>query len=132
MECKAKKILIVEDDPVTQECVRLLLEAQLPNVKVFTLGNGLAGYEVSKLLKPDLIVTDCDMPEMNGLEMTAKIRKDSAVPIVMLSGNDGAQEAFLSLARGNAFHLKPAGSRFLQDVGRLLNLSLGGPHKLAA
>jgi DNA-binding response OmpR family regulator len=54
---------------------------------VMTATNGLKGLDAYRTFNPDIIVTDMDMPEMNGAEMVRKIREeDDKTPIIMLTG----------------------------------------------
>jgi two-component system, response regulator, stage 0 sporulation protein F len=79
-----KKILVVEDDMP----IRNLYKEELidEGYNVVTAPDGLAGYELFRKEKPDLITIDIKMPNMNGLELLDKIRKeDKTVPIIIYS-----------------------------------------------
>jgi len=79
-----KKILVVEDDMP----IRNLYKEELidEGYDVVTAPDGVAGYELFRKEKPDLITIDIKMPNMNGLELLDKIRKeDKAVPIIIYS-----------------------------------------------
>lgn len=87
------KIAIVEDDLAIAQMYRLKFEAE--GYKVEIAENGRLGLELCEQLKPDLVLLDLMMPEMNGDEMLAKMRatdwgKD--VKVVILT-NVGEQEA---------------------------------------
>lgn len=79
-----KKILVVEDD----RPIRNLYKDELADegYEVITAADGVLGYEMFKKHNPDLITIDIKMPNMNGLELLDKIRKeDKNVPIIIYS-----------------------------------------------
>lgn len=79
-----KKILVVEDDmPIRNLYKEELLDE---GFEVVTAPDGVAGYEMFRKEKPDLITIDLKMPNMNGLELLDKIRKeDREIPIIIYS-----------------------------------------------
>ncbi|MBN2807870.1 MAG: response regulator [Deltaproteobacteria bacterium] len=82
------KVLYVEDDESTQEEVINYLKRR--HYQVLTEGNGRLGLELYYEKKPDIVVSDIRMPEMDGLQMLSAIRKDNPqIPtIVMTAFND--------------------------------------------
>lgn len=79
---KNKKILIVEDENIARMFLRTILSKQFE--QVFTASNGKEGYELCLEVKPDLILSDLEMPVMNGMTMIKKIREiDTKVPIIV-------------------------------------------------
>lgn len=87
------KIAIIEDDPAISQMYRIKFEAE--GYTVETAENGALGLKLSETMKPDIILLDLMMPEMNGHEMLAKLRKtDWGKPIkVVILTNMGEQEA---------------------------------------
>ena len=79
----ASTVLIVEDDPHTVEVVRLYLRRD--GHTVLTASNGKDGLRMARESAPDLVVLDLMLPEMGGLEVCRELRKESDVPIVMLT-----------------------------------------------
>ncbi|MGR5062131.1 ATP-binding protein [Photobacterium sp. DNB22_13_2] len=83
------RILVAEDSPVNQQLVIAFLKSMgLTNIDV--VENGVQAVNYMKSRSPDLILMDCQMPEMGGLEATAMIRKTnngSQVPIIALTAN---------------------------------------------
>ncbi len=119
----AGRVLLVEDNPVNA----LVAEAALARlgVEFETVGNGLAAVSLATRERWDLILMDCQMPELDGFEATTRIRRHEqaaglpAVPIVALTANamDGDRER--SLAAGMDDHLaKPFRDEELADVLR--------------
>ena len=68
------KILVVDDSPT--QLTNLVKIVQGHGHTTVTATNGLEGYEVAKAEKPDLILMDVVMPELNGFQATRKITKD--------------------------------------------------------
>jgi len=78
-------ILVIDDDP----SVLLLFKQFLGNAgySVELADNGKSGMETMKRQKPDLIITDIMMPEMDGLELLMEIKKNhSGIPVIAISG----------------------------------------------
>ena len=93
----AQKIAIIEDDMAISQMYRLKFEVE--GYEVETADNGLLGLELAETMKPDIILLDMMMPEMNGDEMLAKMRatdwgKD--IKVIILT-NRGEEEAPKSL-----------------------------------
>ena len=89
----AVKIAIIEDDQAISQMYRMKFEAE--GYEVETAENGKLGFELAKAMRPDMILLDLMMPEMNGDECLAKIRKESwgeNVKVIILT-NMGEQEA---------------------------------------
>lgn len=78
-----KKILVVDDEPQITRVLRRSLSAH--RYRVRTAANGLSALDTFHDWKPDLIISDLQMPEMNGIELCRAIRKISATPIIVLS-----------------------------------------------
>ena len=92
----ADKILIVDDSDDTREMMAKLLE--LETFTVFTAEDGQVGLRVATEQRPHLIITDINMPNMNGIEMIKHVRKQQGiegVPIMAITayGNGVAKEA---------------------------------------
>jgi DNA-binding response OmpR family regulator len=79
----ASTVLIVEDDPHTVEVVRLYLRRD--GHTVLTASNGKDGLRMAQEAAPDLVVLDLMLPGKGGLEVCRELRKESDVPIVMLT-----------------------------------------------
>ncbi len=76
-------VLVVEDDPHTRELVRLYLDRD--GHHVLTADNGSDGLAAARAEHPDLVLLDVMMPGLNGWEVCQTLRRDSDVPIVMLT-----------------------------------------------
>ncbi|NJK60967.1 MAG: response regulator [Oscillatoriales cyanobacterium SM2_1_8] len=81
-----KQILIVDDDPHIRELLRQELEGE--GYTVWEAGDGMAAIRQVKALRPDLVILDVMMPQMNGFDAAAVLRNDpltADIPILMLS-----------------------------------------------
>lgn len=92
----AEKILVVDDSDDTREMMAKLLE--LEAFTVITAEDGRAGLQAAEAERPDLIITDINMPNINGIEMIKMLRGRSDfvdVPIMAITayGNNVAAEA---------------------------------------
>jgi len=91
-----RKILVVDDSDDTREMMAKLLE--LESFTVVTAEDGSAGLDTADAERPDLIITDVNMPKMNGIEMIKRLREQdgfATVPIMAITayGNGVAKEA---------------------------------------
>ena len=84
-------VLVIDDAPFMQRAITDILESDPQLHVVGTAKNGLEGLDKIKLLKPDVITLDMDMPVMDGLSSIRHIMIESPVPVVILSSlfNDG-------------------------------------------
>jgi CheY-like chemotaxis protein/DNA-binding XRE family transcriptional regulator len=85
MKPEAKKILIIDDE---QEICEMLYSFLIPhNYKVFLAFNGQMGLEYFEEVKPDIVLLDLKMPDIDGIEVLRIIRKVSNVPVVIITGH---------------------------------------------
>ena len=91
------KILVVEDDA---QILRVLeLELKHEGYEVETARDGLSGLERA-LKEPDLVVLDLMLPKLDGMEVCARIRAKSNVPIIMLTAKDRIPDRVAGLDHG--------------------------------
>jgi two-component system KDP operon response regulator KdpE len=79
-------ILIVEDEPPIRRFLRTTLSAQ--DYRIVEAATGAEGLSLLRHEKPDLIILDLGLPDLDGLEVIRRIRGQSPVPIVILSSRD--------------------------------------------
>ena len=70
----AISLLLVEDDEATLQCLAIILAKRYPQLAVATADNGRAGLELFQGRPAAIVITDFNMPEMDGMEMTGRIR----------------------------------------------------------
>ena len=76
-------ILVVDDEDHVRELRKRILEDEYD---VILAENGKEALEKFKSTKPDLIISDIKMPEIDGLQLLEGIREESNVPVIMLTG----------------------------------------------
>ncbi len=92
------KILVAGDDADICEVLRLYLENA--GFDVISANNGIRAYELLKSESPDLAIFDIMMPEMNGFELTKRVRVTSSIPIIFLSAMNADSDKILGLDIG--------------------------------
>jgi len=78
-----RRILVVDDEPQITRVLRTSLSSHAYDVRV--ANDGETALEIMKDWTPDLVITDLSMPNMDGLELTRRLRTTTKVPIVVLS-----------------------------------------------
>ena len=112
-------ILVVEDSVTVREVERHVLESA--GYEVVTAVDGKDGLNQAKRSHFDLIITDIDMPRMDGIEMIGSLRRQekfSAVPIVVVSYKDRDEDRSKAMDAGASYYVTK--SEF--DSGEMLNL----------
>lgn len=116
------EILIIEDSPTQAEQLRFLLEENGYRVRV--AGNGVEGLDLAREQRPDLVISDVVMPQMNGYEFCSAIRADAAlcdVPVVLLTSFASLQNIIRGLECGaHNFLRKPYDPEYLVQRVRIL------------
>ena len=111
-------VLVVEDNLDNYELVRTILE--IAGYDTFLAVNGRDGVDAARKQKPDLILMDMSLPEMDGWEATKLIREDpetAKIPMIALTGHTLPLEMKRALDAGvNAYLPKP------YDAGQLIRL----------
>ena len=82
------RVPIVDDEPTIRSTVAAML--RMENYAVSTACDGQEGLDCARACRPHLIITDFNMPGLNGLELLSAVRREPAmatVPVLMLSGN---------------------------------------------
>jgi DNA-binding response OmpR family regulator len=95
---RRRKILIVEDDRKTVELIRLYLDKD--GYRVIAAYSGDKAVDLARSERPDLIVLDLMLPEVDGLEVCRTLRRESDVPIVMLTARTTEQDKLSGLDLG--------------------------------
>jgi DNA-binding response OmpR family regulator len=108
----AETILVVDDEISLQETLAYNLRRQ--GYEVVTVGDGLVALETARSLKPDLIVLDLMLPGMDGFEVCRQLRRESTIPVLMLTARDDEIDRVVGLEVGADDYLtKPFSMREL-------------------
>lgn len=94
----AHKILVVDDDPAINEMLTIVLEAE--GFETSSVTDGAEAVGAWRSFDPDLILLDLMLPGVNGIDICREIRKQSAVPIVMLTAKTDTVDVVLGLESG--------------------------------
>ena len=94
----ASTVLIVEDDPNTVKLVGLYLGRD--GHKVLSADDGLEGLRLARQARPDLVVLDLMLPRLDGIEVCRALRKESDVPIIMLTARVEEEDRLTGLDLG--------------------------------
>ena len=91
-------ILVVDDDPKIVSLVRTYLERD--GFTVVTAGDGRAALHAFRKHRPNLVVLDLMLPEMDGLALLRILREDSDIPVLMLSARGSAADRVYGINEG--------------------------------
>ena len=107
-----KHILVVDDEPRIAQIARDYLERA--GYTVTTAGNGADALTLARTRHPDLIVLDLGLPHVDGLDVTRALRKQSNVPIIMLTARVEESDKLVGLELGaDDYMTKPFSPREL-------------------
>jgi two-component system, OmpR family, KDP operon response regulator KdpE len=98
MKAGSDRILIVDDERAIRRYLRTALEAQ--GYVVFEAVNGVEALSSAVGVRPDLIILDLGLPDIDGVEVTRRIREWTQVPIIILSVRDQEQDKIEALDIG--------------------------------
>jgi DNA-binding response OmpR family regulator len=117
------KVLVLEDDAVVSLVIRTVLGRAGLAVEIES--DGRAGLRAFHRLRPDIVLLDVGLPEMDGWQVLARIREGSNVPVLMLTAHDLESEKVRGLRAGADDYLtKPFGNgELLARVQALLRRS---------
>ncbi len=135
----ASTVLVVDDEKNIVQLARLYLNKE--GYEVESAYDGLEALKMAKSVRPDLIILDLMMPEMDGLEVCRELRKTSNVPIIMLTAKGDDIDRIVGLEIGaDDYMTKPFNPRELvarvkavlrrtaQDAPAQAVLEAGGLH----
>jgi len=113
------RLIIVENDPVSRRAMAQVLKRDGMQV-LAQPSDGAEALEAMERLSPDVILTDCDMPHVDGIEFVQRLRAaGDQTPVVMLSGQtEPAQIAQATAAGVNRYLIKPVTAETLASVLR--------------
>lgn len=119
------KILVVDDSPVVKKIVTTTLVKK--GFEVRDALDGVAALEILLNEKIDLVITDLNMPKMDGLQLTREIRKNPTckrIPVIMLTTNPSEEQKALE-AGANLYLKKPVTSEeLISHVQKFLSIGM--------
>jgi two-component system KDP operon response regulator KdpE len=107
-----RTVLVIDDEPPIRRLLRLTLEPQ--GYRVFEADNGQLGLQEAAARRPDVIVLDLGLPDMDGLTVLKRLREWSQTPVLVLSVRDREADKVAALDNGADDYLtKPFGTEEL-------------------
>lgn len=91
-------VLVVDDDPVLQRTLRINLRAR--GHEVLLAGSGKQALTTFVADKPDLVILDLGLPDLDGVELLRRLRAQSSVPVIVLSARQQADDKVEALDEG--------------------------------
>ena len=93
-----KTVLVVDDEPKIVQLAKDYLERA--GFAVVSAADGRAALAAARASRPDLVILDLGLPELDGLDVARSLRRDSTVPIVMLTGRGDEADKIVGLEIG--------------------------------
>ena len=115
-----KIILFIEDEPSLQKLVGRFLQNE--GYKVISALDGEVGLELTKKMKPDLILLDIIMPNKNGFEVLQDLKKDEEtkdIPIIILTNLEGSSDVEKAISLGATTYLVKANYELKEVVKKI-------------
>jgi two-component system chemotaxis response regulator CheY len=121
------RILIVEDSPTMRQMIAMALR-RLRGIEIDEAGDGVEGLKKLKSSEYNLLISDINMPIMDGLKLVGLVRQDpryTSIPIIIVTTESGAEDRARAMALGaNAYITKPIQAPVvLAKVKELLQLA---------
>ena len=91
-------VLVIDDEVQIRRLLKLALESQ--HYRYFEATTGQGGLSEAVFHKPDVVLLDLGLPDMDGIEVLRRLREWSSVPVVILSVRDGADDKIAALDAG--------------------------------
>ncbi|GFJ95137.1 response regulator transcription factor [Phytohabitans rumicis] len=127
-ETEGRRVLVVDDD----ERIRALVERALREAgfETRTAGDGRDALAIAWERQVDLVVLDIGLPTVDGLDVLHRLRADSQIPVILLTGRAGETDRVVGLELGaDDYVVKPFSPRELvARVRTILRRSRGGDH----
>lgn len=127
MTAKAR-ILVVEDETDIRELLEIVLMSR--GYQVATAENGRVGLDILQSFRPDLVLADLSMPELDGLgflEGKSRLSEVAAIPVIVLSARDKNGDVMQAIERGASNYItKPFDTAVvLSSIERLVMAARG-------
>jgi len=132
------KILVIEDDPQIVEAIALAFQIRWPEAKLVSTHQGEKGIELVETEKPDIVILDLGLPDINGYNVLKQIRLFSDIPILILTARVEESDIVKGLEWGaDDYMVKPFRqlellSRIKALTRRRANIELEAPMALGS
>ena len=125
------KVMVVEDEPLILQNIIDKIHHVNPEFKVvYAAANGLDAWEHIEIYSPDLLITDIQMPVMNGLDLLARVKESyPAIECIILTGFNEFEYARKAMKIGiQEYLLKPLKPNQVQEVLETVGMRLRKRH----
>ncbi|BAV06698.1 Response regulator receiver domain-containing protein [Filimonas lacunae] len=111
-------VLLVEDDPEDLMILKEMIQTLLPEIECYLAKNGIEALHICRSLSVDLVISDINMPVMDGKELVTIIRKEISrhLPVILVSTSKWEEAEVLSLG-ATYFFVK--GYSFQESLNKL-------------
>jgi CheY-like chemotaxis protein len=120
------KVMIIDDDPVITGLIEAVLKRD--GYEVHMANSGGEGIAMAREVKPNLILMDITMPDMDGYEATKQLKADPAlmsIPVIFLTGKSASEDGGRAFATGGLTYMrKPFSNQQLRDLVMLAMQSI--------
>lgn len=124
----AQKVLVVEDEQKIARLVRLYLEEA--GFEVVTVYDGMQAVPAYRHERPDLVILDLNLPGVDGLDVCRQLRRESDVPIIMLTARSDEADRLIGLELGaDDYVVKPFSPREVVARVRAVLRRVGGSYQ---
>lgn len=128
------KLLIVDDEPLIRKGIKQLVDMEALSIdEVFEASNGREGLFVVAEKNPDIVLTDINMGDIDGLKLAREIKeKNSNIQVVIITGYDYFEYAVAAIKAGvDDFVLKPVSKNDITEILKKQVIKLNEKKKLA-
>src|SRR5436190_12037173 len=121
------RVLVVDDEAAVRTLLRRLLTMQ--NFEVLEAEDGPTALKLVKADRPDIVLLDVTLPMQDGLEVLAQLRKDSDVPVILVTARGSESDRVVGLRMGaDDYVVKPfAAAELSARIESVLRRGAGGP-----
>src|SRR5215211_6217820 len=115
---RRKRVLAIDDEPAMTEWLKMVIEAEGYEVRTALIGT--RGEEIFKQWRPDVVVTDLMLPDIDGVQLLRRFKEvDAATEIIVISGQGTIARALEAGQAGAFFFLeKPVSQEGVMDLIR--------------
>lgn len=97
---KKIRVLVTDDSPLVRDLIKTMIESDPELEVVGEAADGLEAVEKVRLLQPDIVTMDIEMPVLDGLQAIERIMCENAVPILVVTSRGDAKTAYAAIAKG--------------------------------
>ncbi len=120
---RLQNILIIEDQPNDIDLIKYYLKKAFPDL-ILNIAQSIQEYrEKIEWLTPDLVLSDFDLPDGNGLEILLEIKEKSDIPVIFVSGtlDEGTIAGDAILGGANGYVLKDGMRHLPEQIGKVMD-----------